>query len=261
LSADSFGSYTVTLTVSAAGAVPDAASITITVISQTAVESDQCNDCHMDRSPAIVSAYNASKHASAAEVSCQDCHNPTGTLEHFYQLSPQTVSRTTFMVLGAGAGTPGQSFCANCHSSTAIAQSAAHATVSCATCHSNVHGPDIAGSGMNASYCATCHGASALAIPPLSAGHSSNCSGCHGSMAHNPHAADGIAADPCFDCHNQPNSAHYHLTATSIMDGSCAGCHSATAAPTTTRSSRPGWWSSTSTATPPTPTRTTRQPT
>jgi predicted CxxxxCH...CXXCH cytochrome family protein len=79
------GRYTVTLTLTAPGAITDQASVAIEVVSAGAYQSNACTSCHNDRNPDIVAAYLSSPHALSAQgASCSDCHNPDDNLPHTY---------------------------------------------------------------------------------------------------------------------------------------------------------------------------------
>ena len=230
-SAPTVGTWTVQLTLSAAGAASSTASLDISTVSQAYYDSVACTSCHADRSPANVAGYLASAHATTATASCQGCHNPSGTLQHYFSVLHTSVSQTTFKFLDSSAGLVGTIFCANanCHSASQIAQSEAHGQIICGTCHNNSpHLPDPANAGVNngvnATYCATCHGVSAQPVPELSAAHSLACSGCHGNVAHTPHiATGGVNASYCGSCHGVSANPIPALSAGHSTQ--CSACH------------------------------------
>jgi trimeric autotransporter adhesin len=174
-------------------------------IANAGVNANFCSSCHG------VTALPVPPLSAAHSTICSSCH---GTSEH----NPHIASA------GVNAG-----YCGSCHgvaTNPIPTLSAAH-SLACSGCHGvSEHNPHIASAGVNANYCGGCHGVSAAPIPPLSSAHSTQCSGCHGTSEHNPHTTDGIAANPCFNCHNKPNTAHYYVLASGQIEGICAGCHS-----------------------------------
>ncbi len=91
------GNYNATLTLTAPGAAPSTANVTVTVQSAGVVGSNTCLSCHTGSTEAT--AYANSAHA-VYNVTCQSCHNPTGTDSHPFTASVTTAS------------------CDNCHAPT-----------------------------------------------------------------------------------------------------------------------------------------------
>lgn len=133
--------YTVTLTLSAPGAVSSSSSVEFTILPGSGYDATMCTGCHIQRDPVLVEDYNASPHyqVMSEDVSCLGCHSP----QHLGPPTARDVSPTTFNNLSSGIDTGNKGvFCSNCHSPTIAAtfSSASHrAYVTCSSCHGTPH--------------------------------------------------------------------------------------------------------------------------
>ncbi len=210
LYADTYGTYTVTLSVSVA-AVPSATySATATFLAPGIGDSAVCIACHNGRDPAIVADYKVSPHARNAYSSCNGCHVADLTVG-MGSLNKGTVSAATFKVLSSTINgvAKGDIYCTKCHNgANAIPHNTnLNAGITCFGCHTDPLGQ---GNGIG----------DAHSVKPLP-----GCVDCH--AVQQPQVAANMVNDNngVRSITQEFGKWSHHVTGVTLNNAHCAACH------------------------------------
>jgi hypothetical protein len=197
-SADAAGTYDVQLQVSAAGGFSATDTATIVVASATATAEQACALCHTARNLAVMNGYDAASDIHKTKnVTCQACHDPSGT-GHYTAAAPD---------------------CGTCHTAKAEFEESKHwKTVGNVGLHYTGSDETVPNAEAPAPACAyRCHFKATTYVPnsvpgDMTVGTGYGCSTCHGGAL----TTGGNSTLPVND----------HTIKVATVDNTCYYCHS-----------------------------------